>query len=145
MAGGDHGSGYKVIGVDGKLYLAHRLAWFFVHGNWPSDQIDHINGIKDDNRICNLREATTSENHQNMPLIKSNRSGAVGVHWDRASGRWMAQIAVNRRRKTLGRFDTVEDAARAYQEAKAHLHQFQPTVREGIRAVALQLKGIGMG
>lgn len=141
IAGGNHGTGYKVIGIDGRLYLAHRLAWFFVHGRWPSDQLDHINGVKDDNRLANLREATTSENHQNMPLPRNNRSGAIGVNHCRSTGRWVAQITTNGQRKTLGRFETVEEASKAYREAKAQFHSFQPTVR----AVALHLRGIGVG
>lgn len=147
IAGCKHGAGYLKIGIDGRLYLAHRLAWLFVYGRWPEDQIDHINGNKSDNRITNLREASTAENHQNMPTPSNNRSGHIGVHWDRFTGRWMAQIRVAGKTKTLGRFDTVAEAAGAYRQAKAKLHGFQPQVRDhhqthGLRAVALLFREV---
>src|SRR5690606_29052356 len=64
-AGGKQGGGYLRFSVDGKHYLAHRLAWLYVHGKWPSDQIDHINGDRSDNRIDNLRDVTHAENRRN--------------------------------------------------------------------------------
>lgn len=151
VAGGAHGTGYRVIGIDGRVYLAHRLVWLFVHRRWPSDQIDHINGIKHDNRLCNLREATTAENHQNMPRPRHNRSGAIGVSKCQVTGKWLAQITADGCRKTLGRFDTRDEASQAYRAAKRQIHKFQPTVREdmhqsdGLRAVAMHLRGVPMG
>lgn len=153
LAGGDHGTGYKVIGIDRRLYLEHRLAWFYVHGSWPSDQIDHINGVKNDNRIVNLREATTSQNHQNMPVMSRNRSGFTGVHRCKMTGKWCAMICVAGERYNLGRFDTAALAHEAYVNAKAEKHKFNPSTRrdktrdeyrlhqrEGLRAVALKLR-----
>lgn len=83
IAGSDDGKGYWRIRVNGEKHRAHRLAWLYVNGAWPIDQLDHINGDKLDNRICNLREATNSENQQNRSLPKSNTSGRLGVHFDK--------------------------------------------------------------
>lgn len=144
-AGGDHGTGYKVIGIDGRLYLAHRLAWFMSHGVWPKDQIDHINGVKDDNRLSNLREATTAENHQNMPIRRDNTSGHSGVYWRSDTNLWQAQICAHGKRRTLGQFPTKDEAAKAYAAAKRAAHSFHPHVSEGLRAVAVHLREIDSG
>ena len=93
--------GYLRLMVDGKLYLCHRLAWLYVHGDWPTETIDHINGIKSDNRIKNLRAVSHMENCQNRPLRKDNSSGISGVCWDKSSNHWRATIAVNGKRKHL--------------------------------------------
>ena len=74
--------GYVWIRADKKLYRAHRLAWFYMTKEWPSHQIDHINGIRDDNRWSNLRQATHSENQHNRTVNKNNTSGYNGVYWD---------------------------------------------------------------
>lgn len=129
VAGSPHGGGYIVIGVDGRLHLAHRLAWFWMTGAWPIDQIDHVNGLKADNAFANLREATTAENHQNMPVRVDNKSGATGVRYCAASRRWIAQICVRYRKKTIGSFRTKEEAVQARREAKATEHRFQPVDR----------------
>lgn len=129
VAGGIGGEGYRSIRVDGRNYLAHRLAWLYVYGEWPKDQIDHINGVKDDNRIANLREATNAENNQNLAMRSSNKSGFVGVHWHSRDRKWHANIRINMKRKFLGRFNTPESAHAAYLAAKAELHTFNPTVR----------------
>ena len=123
------GYGYLLISVDTKLYKAHRLAWLYVHGAWPDSDIDHINGIRDDNRWGNLREATRSENMQNQTLSKKNTSGEAGVSWDKQSRKWAATITFNRRTIHLGRFSDKLDAAAAYAKAKAEIHPFNPTVR----------------
>ena len=106
--------GYRYIRVKSKRYLAHRLAWFLVHGYWPAE-VDHINLDKDDNRITNLREATRSQNMANASLPTHNTSGVKGVHFDKVSGRWMAYMMVEKRFKNLGRFDT-QEAAQAARE-----------------------------
>lgn len=122
-------SGYRAIKVDGSLYWAHRLAWLHVHGRWPANQIDHVNGGRDDNRIANLRECTAHENMQNLALKSSNRSGHPGVFWHRVQQKWQVLIRVNGRRQYLGCFTDIDEAAAAYTTAKAVLHSFQPTIR----------------
>ena len=117
IAGGIESKGYRQIKIDGIKYLAHRLAWFLVIGRWPFEQIDHINGIKDDNRWKNLREATCSQNKMNCGLSKRNKSGYKGVFWRKELGKWRASIKKDQKRIYLGHFDTKEGAAKAYNEA----------------------------
>lgn len=130
IAGAIDLNGYRLIGVDGRLYKAHRLAWLYVYGRWPVKQIDHINGVRDDNRFANLREATSGENHQNITRRSDNTSGFIGVTWHRQNMKWMAQIRVDGRYHYLGCFNTSEEANAAYLKAKADLHTFQPVPRE---------------
>lgn len=116
-------NGYRVIYVGGKLYAAHRLAWLYVTGNWPSGSIDHINGVRDDNRFANLRDVTRSVNNQNLHVAnRRNRScGLLGVTWNR--GKWTAQISIpGIGKKNLGRFDDPNNAHSAYLEAKRKYH-----------------------
>jgi HNH endonuclease/AP2 domain len=125
IAGSPDGEGYLMIRLDNRYYKAHRLAWLYVHGAWPDDQIDHINTDPADNRIANLRQATQLLNKQNSR--RSHRDSAsryLGVSWDRARSKWLAQICVNGQRKNLGRFDTEEAAYAAYLAAKAAIHPF---------------------
>jgi hypothetical protein len=113
--------GYRVIRVDRMLYRAHRLAWLHVYGCWPTDEIDHINGIKDDNRLANLREVTCAENQQNRRSARTdNKTGLLGV--SSSQGGFQAQIKVNCKLFFLGRFATAELAHAAYLEAKRRLH-----------------------
>ncbi len=81
--GGDDGRGYNRIMIDGKSYRSHRLAWLDVYGSFPPDMIDHINGIRDDNRIENLRAVSNQENSRNVNKSTNNTSGYLGVCWDK--------------------------------------------------------------
>ncbi|AAP58725.1 57R [Xanthomonas phage Xp10] len=130
VAGCVNGDGYLQVKVHGKLYQAHRLAWFLSKGTWPSQQLDHINGIKTDNRIVNLRECTDAENKQNRGKSSNNTSGVPGVGWHKQRKKWRAQIKVNGKNIHLGWFDTIEEAAAARAAAKEKYHQFNPVDRE---------------
>lgn len=120
--------GYTVIRVDNKLYRAHRLAWLYVHGRWPAELIDHINGDRSDNRIGNLREASHKDNNGNAHTPRHNTSGYRGVQWSKKHRMWLAVIHKNNRPVFLGHFDSPEAAHAAYMEA-AHDHfgDFAPT------------------
>lgn len=128
-AGTVNGSGYREIRVRTQRYLAHRLAWFYVYGVWPKEQIDHINRIKTDNRIANLRDVTPLENSQNRlpqsrwsPRVSDtgvDTAGRVrGVVWRKDVSKWVAYISVNGKQKHLGYFLTVEGANLARIEAE---------------------------
>lgn len=106
-------SGYLGICIGPKRWQAHRIAWALHTGEWPKDQIDHINGIKTDNRACNLREATNSQNGKNLKLSKANTSGHKGVCFDKQTGKWRATIRVDGKSISIGRFDSIENAAKA--------------------------------
>lgn len=120
-AGALHARGYIHIKVDGAAYKAHRLAWLYMYGCWPNPAVDHINRVKTDNWIANLREADQLRNMQNKSCYKSNTSGYTGVTAHRNTGKWVAQIQVNKRNKHIGIYDTPELAALAYQRAKEQL------------------------
>jgi hypothetical protein len=117
-AGAKDQYGYIVIRVSGKLYKAHRLAWLHYHGEWPSQNIDHINRVRDDNRIVNLRDVAQTQNMRNATFAPS-KSGYVGVVWDSARGKWKAQIKVGYKNICLGRFDSKDRAIAARQKAEA--------------------------
>lgn len=135
IAGTVKNPGYLRIRIDGKPYYAHRLAWLYVYGAWPKDQIDHINGERTDNRICNLREATNAENQQNRKKQINNVSGYPGVYWNKSGQKWQARIKINSKTKYLGLFETPEAGHHAYLAAKAELHKFQPIPRTEKKSV----------
>jgi hypothetical protein len=109
--------GYLTIGVARRYYFAHRLAWLMVYGDWPSDEIDHINGDPLDNRIANLRLATRSQNLANTKASSRNTSGFKGVAFSKKAGRWQAYICKDQKQKHLGYFDSPEAAHAAYLSA----------------------------
>ncbi len=117
--------GYLHGRIFGVAYRAHRVVWALHHGEWPHDMIDHINGIKTDNRIENLRVVSIFENQQNVSRRKTNKSGVTGVCWDSANGKWRAQLSVNKQRVNLGRFADFEEAV-AVRKAAAIAHGFHP-------------------
>jgi hypothetical protein len=98
-------------------------------GEWPHEDMDHRNGVRDDNRWVNLREATSAENHQNR-AVRSN-SGLMGVSWKANCKKFEASIMSRGRQMYLGQFDDKHEAHAAYLAAKAKLHTFNPTVRKG--------------
>ena len=117
IAGGIRKNGYYRIAIDGKRYYAHRLAWLYVHGVWPADEIDHINGNRSDNRIENLRAADRRQNLGNQRRLSRNTSGYKGVSWCKARNLWVANIQKNGKLKHLGRFPSAEAAHQAYSSA----------------------------
>lgn len=110
-------TGYRTIGLNYKRHLEHRLAWLWMTGCWPSDEIDHINGCRDDNRFANLREATRAQNACNRGSIAGSK-GLVGVRLE-PSGRWSARIKPQGNEIHLGVFDTAQQAHEAYVRAAA--------------------------
>lgn len=118
------GNGYHRVTIDGKRYYRHRLAWFYMTGEWPVDEIDHINGNRADNRWVNLRDVVPKTNQQNRrQAASSSKSRVLGVSWDSARGKWTARIQIGSVYKGLGRFDDKEDARAAYINAKRLLHE----------------------
>jgi hypothetical protein len=113
--------GYRRISFNDSKYLAHRLAWFYVYREWPQNNIDHINGNKDDNRIENLRDVTQGVNLQNMKKVRTT-SGFVGVHKGRRS-KYRARIRVAGVQLNLGEYHTPEEAHQAYLAAKEIYHE----------------------
>jgi hypothetical protein len=122
QAGGKHWKGYWNIEIDAQEYRAHRLAWLYVYGRFPNEQLDHINRIKDDNRIVNLRLASQTQNGANSKA-KPSRSGLKGAHWNaRYGGKWSSHILYNGKDNWLGYFATAEEAHTAYCKAAKKLH-----------------------
>jgi len=125
---GDLGrDGYWRIGIKKKSYKAHRLAWLYTYDAWPQGEIDHINRVKTDNRIHNLRDVTHAENSQNLSSYKNNVSGVNGVYL--RGHKWAARITTNGRQKHLGHFQSIEDAANARALAEILYHGCRATDR----------------
>jgi hypothetical protein len=101
--------GYVVIRVVGKLFKAHQLAWLYIHGKF-APELDHINQIRDDNRIANLRKASRSMQMHNAGMLRNNTSGAKGVSYHAASKKWHARIWIAGKCHSIGYFSTVEEA-----------------------------------
>ncbi|KXJ56568.1 MAG: hypothetical protein AXW12_00615 [Thalassospira sp. Nap_22] len=116
VAGSSNNHGYIRICVDGEHYLAHRLAFIWMTGKCP-EFVDHINGVRNDNRWGNIRAATASQNQMNKRSRKRSSSRFLGVRWQKRDRRWLAQIRVNRKAHHLGSFSTEIEAALAYNSA----------------------------
>lgn len=111
VAGTLSSKGYVRIGISGKYYNAHRLAWLYEYGYLPEGQIDHKNRVRNDNWIDNLREASPTCQMQNRTRLKSNKSGLTGICYRSDHNKWRVRITVNYKLKNIGNFDTYIEAA----------------------------------
>jgi hypothetical protein len=114
---------YWKIKVDAKTYLAHRLAWLYVYGEWPKDVLDHIDHDTYNNKISNLRDITrTANQHNQITYHKTNSSKMMGAHYHKTKKKYQSRICVNGKTIYLGMFGTAEEANKAYISAKRKLH-----------------------
>ena len=121
LAGSVNGDGYVFIQLGGKNYRAHRLAWFFVYGEWPIGQIDHIDRDRSNNRISNLRLVTNQDNNKNKAKYLNNSSGCTGVTWRKDRCKWQARIGIDFKQKSLGFYNDFDDAVAARKKAEEGL------------------------
>lgn len=129
VIGTKHPEGYLRASVAGRVMLLHRVCWFLGTGSWPDSQLDHINGIRADNRLSNLRLATHAENCRNARTPVTNTSGVRGVHWSKRCRKWEVFINHNGRQFHLGRFTDLEEAKKVRLDAELELHGEFATVR----------------
>ena len=122
--------GYRRGALKGKIYQEHKLIWLYYYGEWPTLQVDHLNGIRDDNRVENLRIVTNQENQFNRKSVKGSSSKYKGVSWYKPYGKWLVNYTLNRKKYFVGYFEDEVEAAKAYDQAvKKHQKQF---VKENI-------------
>lgn len=127
IAGTLNESGYLFVCIDGLKIRAHRAAWGIYYGNLPDRFIDHINGIRDDNRICNLRLATKSLNSQNSFIRSDNKTGVKGVHFRKDTGKFSASIQIDGKTYYLGCYSCLDDAKKARLLAEKEFHLYRKT------------------
>jgi hypothetical protein len=122
VAGSRYSKDYSRIEINNKAYKAHRLAWLYMTGCWPENDIDHIDGDILNNSWSNLRPATKKQNAENRKLPSNNTSGFKGVGWNSHSQKWYAQINHNNKKIHLGRFADAEEAAKVIASKRAELY-----------------------
>lgn len=123
VVGSDDLYGYKTTRIGGRSFKLHRLAWLYVFGQWPTGDIDHINGVRSDNRIANLRDVTRKINLENQRSSSNNLStGLLGAYFDKRKGTFYARISQGNKSIHLGTFKTAKAAHEAYVSAKRRLH-----------------------
>ena len=121
VAGSIQKNGYRRIRIMNRKYLAHRLAWFYVYGVWPKNDLDHRDTCRGNNWINNLRIATRGQNSMNRNKSSTSSTGLKGVCWHKRVGKWMAQIAFNKKNLYLGYFSTPKEASEAYEKKASEL------------------------
>jgi len=110
--------GYFRVAIDGHQYMAHRLIWLYVYGEWPDGEIDHINGMPSDNRIINLRSVSHQENSINKKLISTSTSGIAGICWNKSNSNWRVRINTDHYRENLGSYKDFFEACCARKSAE---------------------------
>jgi len=118
IAGTLKDTNYICISINNKKYFAHRLAWLYTYGEFPKEQIDHINRIRNDNRICNLRDVNQQINCRNISMQINNTSGHKGVSWYKRVDKWVSYIVIDRKYLSLGYFDSIDDAILSRENAE---------------------------
>lgn len=121
IAGSVMAAGYIRVGIHGKLYLAHRLAFLYMTGEWPIEHVDHKDMCTSNNKWSNLRECSHSENHLNTFKPSNNTSGYKGVAWNKRANKWSVNIQFGKK-YFLGNFNCKHDAAEAYNKKAIELH-----------------------
>ncbi|MDF7658333.1 HNH endonuclease [Erwiniaceae bacterium L1_54_6] len=129
--------GYVNIMVAGRMYVAHRLAWFLMKKRWPDGMVDHINRNPTDNRWCNLRLATRSQNGMNRTAPANNTSGRKGVCWCKRNEKWFAYIMLNQKQKSLGYYVNISGAISARERAEQEsFESFNPNASAILESAA---------
>ena len=123
-----NGNGYVCVKIQGKDYPAHRIIWLYVHGAFPKEFIDHKNRIRNDNRLCNLRDVSRSDNNQNISLPSHNKSGHMGVSWIKNRNCWTVTVAVNKKNKWLGYYKNLDDAIAARKKGEKQYYNLPEEV-----------------
>jgi hypothetical protein len=114
-----NGLGYYSVKIQNKSYPVHRIIWLYVHGIFPDQDIDHKNRIRNDNRLCNLRSVSRTDNCQNISLPRHNKSGHIGVSWIKRHEAWTVYVKVNKKNKWLGCYKNLDDAVAARKAGEA--------------------------
>lgn len=122
VAGWDNGNGYRRIEIAGQRVYAHQVAWLFLYGEWPSKEVDHIDGNPANNAKANLRLADRFQNNRNSRTRSHSKSGLKGVRFETKRGKWSARITADNKVVFLGRFPDADSAHQAYCAAAERLH-----------------------